>query len=599
MSLLSDLRHRLRGLFFRSRVEGERAEEFRFHLEQAAEKYRRQGMSATEARRRAALAFGNVPATMEAVRDQRGTRWLEDVAHDLRYAVRQLARTPGFTAVAVITLALGIGANTAIFSVVDGVLLRPVVLSDADRLVVVWETDRASSTTREPASWPDFVDFRRETRTLTAAAAVSGADVSLLPDRGEPVRISGAAVTANYFSLVGIAPLLGRVPSEAEDQPNGPRVTLLGERIWRHRFNADPAVLGQTVRLNDRPYLIVGVLPQGTDFGLDQIHARAAYHPPYSGEGEVDVWVTLQAGEQSYPRSTHPIFVLGRLAPEATVSAVGAELAEISGRLEQSYPENANRGVNVESLRDVAFGSVQPVLILLLSAVFLVLLVACVNVANLLLARGTRRAREIAMRAALGAGLGRLGRQFVTETLLLTVVGAGAGIGVALLGLRALLVLVPAEVPRVAEVGIDLRVLLVTLGVSVGVGLAFGLVPTLQAFRLDVMSHVKGEGLSGTSGLKRHRLRNALVVTELALSVVLVLSAGLLIRSFGSVMQVDPGFQAAGILKAEYQLPTTRYPRDFSRFPNWTEMQGFARTVLERAAAIPGVTSAAIASDHP
>ena len=247
----------------------------------------------------------------------------------------------------------------------------------------------------------------------------------------------------------------------------------------------------------------------------------------------------------------------------------------------------------------MAFGPVQPVLILLVAAVFLVLLVACVNVANLLLARGARRAREVAMRSALGAGMGRLGRQFMAETVLLTLLGAAGGVGVAVLGLKGLLALVPAEVPRVGEIGIDLRVLVATLTLSVVVGLGFGLVPTLQSLRLDVMSHVKGEGMSGTGSPKRHRIRNVLVATELALSVMLVLSAGLLIRSFSSVMQVDPGFKPAGLLKAEYQLPAARYPRDYSRFPNWPEITGFTRSVLERAAAIPGVTAAAMASSHP
>ena len=301
MSLFTEIRHRLRSLLHRPRQEADRAEEFHFHLEQEALKYRSQGLSPADAERKARLAFGNRPATMEAVRDERGTRWLEDAAADLRYGARQLRRSPGFTLVAVLTLALGIGANTAIFSVVDGVLLRPVALADADRLVVVWETDRASSTTREPASWPDFADFRRDARSVSALAVVTGTDVTLLPDQGDPIRISAAAITSNYFTLTGITPVVGRAPSEAEDQPNGPRVVVLGEQIWRRRFEADPAVVGRTVRLNDREYEIIGVVPHGADFGLDQIHARAAYHPAYSGEGDVDVWVPLQASEQSLP----------------------------------------------------------------------------------------------------------------------------------------------------------------------------------------------------------------------------------------------------------------------------------------------------------
>ncbi|HET9514670.1 MAG TPA: ABC transporter permease [Gemmatimonadales bacterium] len=599
MRLFAELAHRIRGLFRGRRLDAERTEEFRFHVEMEAEKLRTQGLSEPEARRRAAVAFGNAGATLEDVRDVRGTRWLEDGLHDLRYAARQLARSPGFTLVAVVTLALGIGANTAIFSVIDGVLLRPAPLADADRLVVVWETDRGSGTTREPASWPDYLDFQRDSRTLSALAAVSGTDVSLLPQGGDPIRVSGARTTANYFPLIGITPILGRTFSQEEDRPDGPLVVLLSERIWRDRFQADRSVLGASIRLNDQPYQVIGVVPRGADFGLDQIHAQAAYHPPYSGEGEVDVWTTIQGSADRLPRATHPLFLIGRLAPGITVAQADQEVQQLAATLEQQYQENENRGALVEALPAVTFGPVRPVLVLLLAAVVLVLLVACVNVANLLLARSTRRAREIALRAALGAGLGRLGRQFMVETVLLSLGGAAVGVAVAYAGLDALLALVPAEVPRASEVGIDPRVLLVTLGVSLLVGVGFGLVPTLQSLRLDVMSHVKSEGAAGSGGPVRHRLRNALVVTEMALSVMLVLSAGLLIRSFARVMQVDPGFQAAGVLKAEYQLPATRYPVDYSRFPHWNEMQGFTRRLLERASSIPGVTRAAVAAQHP
>ncbi len=599
MRLLAEVRHRLRTLWRRERMDAESAEEFEFHVGMEADRLIAAGVDPAEARRRALAAFGGTTATAQAVHEARGTRWLEDLAHDLRYAARQLRRSPTFTAVAVVTLALGIGANTAIFSVVDGVLLRPAPVADIGRLVVVWETDRASGTTREPASWPDFEDFQRLGRTLGASAALAGSDVTLTGSGGEPAVASAVAASANYFSLIGVTPLLGRSPTPEEDRPGGPLVAMIGERLWRSRFAADRGVLGRTLVVDGQSYEIIGVVPAGADFGVDQIHLRAAYHGAYAGAGDVDVWVPAGPSHTGLPRDTHPIFVVGRLAPGTSLAAAQDELGRVAERLEEQYASNANRGVHVEALYDVVFSPVRPVLRLLLAAVVLVLLVACVNVANLLLARGTRRTREVAVRSALGAGFTRLGRQFMAESVVLALLGGAAGLGVAWVGLKLLLALAPADVPRIAEVGLDLRVLLATLAISVLVGLAFGLVPVIQSFKVDVVDQVKNGGTGVGLTRRRHWLRAGLVVTELALSVTLVLSAGLLVRSFRAVLRVDPGFEAAGVLKADYQLPLSRYPRDFSRWPNWSEHFAFTDQVVRAAAAIPGVTAAAIASHHP
>ncbi len=525
--------------------------------------------------------------------------WLADLARDTRFALRQLRNAPGFTIIAVITLALGIGANTALFSVVDGVLLRPIPFRDADRLVVVWETDRTSGTTREPGSWPDYVDFAAESRTLSGMAALTGLETNYTPERDTPERLSTMAVTHTFFPLVGINALHGRTFSAEEDVAGGAAVVLLGERFWRARFNADPAVIGRTIRLDDTPRQVVGIVPAGSDFGLDQIHARAAYHAPYTGVGDIAAWIPLQASARAYPRDTHPFFMLGRLAPGASMAAAGDELARVAARLEQQYRSNTARGINIERMKDVAFAPVQPVLYLLLVAVAFVLLVACVNVANLLLARGAARSREVAVRTAIGASFARLGRQFVVEALLLALLGGAAGVALAWAALQLLLALAPADIPRVQEVRIDASVLAVTLGISLMVGLAFGLVPALQAGRLDVNGTLKGEGRGGSHGVRRRRLREGLVVTELALSVTLVLCAGLLLRSVASVLRVDPGFNADGVLKAEYTLPDSRYPRDFRRFPDWPATQRFNREVLQRVQSLPGVQAAAIASAHP
>jgi putative ABC transport system permease protein len=600
MTFLTRLWTRLEALLRRGRVDQETAEELRFHLDMETAKHVRAGLPPDEARRQAQLALGGVSRTQDAVRDERGSNWLEHLPQDLRYAVRRLRHTPGFTLVAVLTLALGIGANTAIYSVVDGVLLRAIPFAEGKRLVMVWETDRRSSTTREPGSWPDYVDLAERARTLDATAAFSGMEVTLTPDQGEPYRVSGMGVTQSFFPMVGVRPILGRLFTPEEDRPGGPKVTVLGEALWRSHYGADPGIIGRTIRFDDVPYEVIGVVPRGADFGLDQIHGRAAYHATYIGTGEVGAWAPLQASAEATPRSTHPFLMLGRLAPRITVEQAQEELAEIAADLERTYPrDNTARGVNLETLQQVVFGPTRPMMLLLLGAVALVLLVACVNVANLLLARGAARTREVAVRGALGAGFGRLGRQCLTESVVLALVGGAAGLLLAVGGLRALLALAPADIPRVGEVGLNLRVLIATLVLSITVGLAFGLVPTIQAFHVDIMGTIRGSSPGGSGGPGARRFRDGLVIAELALSVTLVVSAGLLIRSFWSVLNVDPGFQADGVVKAEFALPESRYPADYRIWPAWKEVHAFDRKLLEEVRAIPGVTSAALANAHP
>ncbi|HEX7050810.1 MAG TPA: ABC transporter permease [Longimicrobiales bacterium] len=527
---------------------------------------------------------------------------MEGWLHDLRYALRTLRRTPGFTMVAVLTLALGIGANTAIFSVIDGVLLRPVPFADADRLMMVWETDRNSGTTREPASVPDYLDFGERSTRFERLAAFAGTELNLTPDDGAPLRLTALAVTHEFLPLVGIEPRIGRSFTAAEDAPGGPHAVLISEDLWARLFARDPGVVGRTLRLDDVVYTVIGVLPSGADFGTLQVLGAAAYGRSFADRGTatgVDVWVPLQPDPESLPRSTHPIFVLGRLAAGASVAAAQQELGAIAAELEATYPVNDGRGVFIEPLTDVVFGPVRPALVVLLGAVALVLLVACVNVANLLLARGTTRVREVAVRTALGAGAGRLGRQFLVESVVLTLVAAAAGVGLAFAGLELLLALAPADIPRLPDVGIDARVLVATLVVSVLVGIAFGAVPTLQARRIDVQSALKGAGRGASAGRERRRLRSALVVAELALAVVLVAGAGLLIRSFWRLQQVDTGFRAEGVLKAEFQLPTSRYAAGSPGWPDFPEMRRFNGDLLRRVRALPGVESAAIAGNHP
>src|SRR6476660_3195430 len=342
---------------------------------------------------------------------------------DLRYAIRSFLKTPALTVVIVITLALGIGANTAIFSVVDAVLLGPAPMLQIDRLAMIWETDRNTGTTREPASLPDYLDFKSRSRTFERLAAMTTGEVNLTPEAGDPIRLPQLRMSADALPMLGVQPIIGRTFTAEEDRPGGPEVVLISESLWARSFGRSTSVVGQTLRLDDRPNVVVGVMPDGADFGVLQILSAAAYSRGFADRGmkaDVDIWAPLQGDVQQLPRSTHPIFVLGRLAKGATHAGAESEMTAVAADLERAYPENAARGVHVEPLETVVFGPVRPALYSLLAAVALVLLVACVNVANLLLARSSARAHEAASRAALGATQGRIARHVLAETLVLS-----------------------------------------------------------------------------------------------------------------------------------------------------------------------------------
>ncbi|HUF78107.1 MAG TPA: ABC transporter permease, partial [Thermoanaerobaculia bacterium] len=450
---------------------------------------------------------------------------------DLLLSLRLLRKSPQFTLAAVLTLALGIGANAAIFSVFDTVLLSESPFAEPERLVMVWETDRASETSHEPASWPDVLDLRERSRTLSAIGSMVAISATLT-GVDEPERVTVLGVTPNLPGLLGVRPLLGRSFEAGEGVPGGARLALLGEEYWRRRFGGDPAVLGSALTLNEHPTTVVGVLPADADLGVRQVHAKADYSVPLAGP-EIEVWLAAEPSPESYPRQTHPFLAIGRLAPGASLEAAQHELAGIMADLERQYPENAERGVNLEPYETVTFGPVRPALLVLLGSVALVLLVACVNVANLMLARTTARSRELAVRRALGAGGGRIARQLLVESSVLTVLGAAAGVALAYAGLRLLVALAPADIPRLAAAGIDLRVLAFTAAVAAGVAIAFGLAPLFAVRRLDLQSALKAQGgRGGTAGREGRRFRSALVVAEVALAVALVIGAGVLLRSF-------------------------------------------------------------------
>jgi predicted permease len=589
-------------------------EELAQHLAQRADELRAGGASHEEALDRATRELREHPQLARLLREadrsravapgpppMERVRPLSGIWQDLRYAVRVLRRTPAFAAAAILTLALGMGMTAAIVAVVDAVMLRPIPFADPDRLVMVWETDRDSGTTHEPSSFPDFVDFRERSRRLSHLSAVAAAEVTFTPAAGEPARLAALSIAPAFMETLGVRPLRGRVFVDAESQPGGPNVVLISERLWNRLYARDPGAIGQTMRLDGIPNTIVGVLPASADFGILQILRAADYARGFADRdvrAVVDVWAPLQADQASLPRHTHPLFVLGRLAPGAAVTTAQDELATIAADLERTYPENRSRGVHVEPLGQVVFAPVRPALGVLLGAVGLLLLLSCVNVANLLLARGVSRVREVAVRSALGADGRRLARQFAIENLLLTCVSAAVGLGLALGALRAFDRLIPADLPRVAEISIDLRLIAVSLGAAFVIGITLGLLPVWQTRRVDLASSLGNDNGRVAGGGRR--VRTALVVAEVALAVALTIGAGLLMRSFWRLQRVDPGFTTAGVLKAQFQLPRTRYPISTRSWPpEFPSVRRFNSALLERVSALPGVDAAAIAVNHP
>jgi putative ABC transport system permease protein len=521
---------------------------------------------------------------------------------DLRFALRSLARTPGFATAAILTLALGIGANTAIFSVVNAVLLRPAPFRELDRVVMVWETDRNSGTTREPASVPDYLDYRVQTASLTSLSALMAAQVNLATGDGDPARVAALRVSHDLLPMLGIEPVAGRGFRAEEDAIGAADTAIVSESLARELAGSAGGAVGRVLRLDERPHTVVGVIADASDFGTLQLLSAAAYSRSFADRGEatrVQVWIPLRADPKTLPRETHPIFMLGRLAAGQTADSAQKELAGLAASLERTYPMNRGRGVYVEPLSEVVLGQVRPTLYVLLGAVALVLLIACVNVAGLLVARGAGRIQEVAVRRALGASPARVTRQFVAEGVVLAGVAAAIGIAFAFAGVKILVATAPANVPRLASTAIDVRVLAATLGISLTAGLLFGLIPALHARGVDLQSTLKADGGRGVLGVARTGFRSVLVAGELALAIMLLAGAGLLIRSFWNLLTVDPGFRAGGVLKAEYQLPRSRYPAEFAAWPDFREQHAFVAAILARAESLPGITSAAIAGNHP
>jgi putative ABC transport system permease protein len=500
---------------------------------------------------------------------------------DLRFGVRMLAKSPGFALVAVAALALGIGANTAIFSVVNTVLLRPLPFAQPERLVTVIPRDERDGSLGDAHSYPNFTDLRAQKQLFEAAAAYSAAN-SFLLGSDEPELLRGLVTSADLFPMLGVRPALGRTFTAEEDKPGAQRVIVLSDGLWRRRFNADPAIVGKSITLTSGPITVIGVMPPGFKYPV--------------GMAKVDYWLPLVPNVQPgtlTERGAVFLAVVARVRAGATLQQAQAELNRTSQQLAAAYPDsNTALGFMLRPLHEELVGDVRPALYVLLAAVGFVLLIACANVANLLLARAAARQREIAVRVALGASRWRIVRQLLTESLLLALAGGGLGLLLAMWGLDLLIAAAPQNIPRLHEAALDPVVLAFTVGVSLLTGVVFGLAPALQATKTDFNEALKEGGRSGGEGLRQNRLRAVLVVAEVALSLVLLVGAGLLMQSFTRLLKVDPGFRPEHVLTADVVARSNSYPKPEQR-------AAFFQQVLQRIAQLPGVEAAGAVSPLP
>ena len=510
---------------------------------------------------------------------------MQTLLKDLRYGLRMLTKNPGVSAIAVLTLALGIGANTAIFSVVSAVLLNPLPYKDPDRLVSIWENTPEHGKSR--AAPANFLDWKKQNTVFQDVAAFGGATATLTGD-GDPEQLSGTAVTPGYFEVVGVQPALGRAFQAEEYQLGRDQVVILSHGLWQRRYGGDKNIIDRKITLDGSSWTVIGVMPPGI------YPSRPTGGQINFEESGQDYWRPMSFMVHfATLRAAHFIGVVARIKPEVTFEQAATEMNTIGARLAQEYPENKGEGVIVNKFLNEVVGDVRPALVTLLVAVGLVLLIACANIAGLLLAQHAARTKEIAIRAALGAGRTRLVRQFFVEGLLLSVFGTVAGVAVAQLGLKALLKFVPEEmIPRLAQVGLDWRVLAFTLVLSLLTCLLFGLVPAWHASKPDLQTALEQSGRTSGPGAARLRFRQMLVVFQVSVAVMLVIGAGLLIKSFWILQRVDPGFKADRVLSAGLTLPHAKYDEP-------AKINHFFNQLNERVAAVPGVESVAIAYDHP
>jgi putative ABC transport system permease protein len=505
---------------------------------------------------------------------------MESLLQDLKFGARTLIRNPGFAAVAVVTLALGVGANAAIFSVVNAVLLRPLPWSEPDRAIMIWS--RWTAFDKTWVSDGEVNDYRRRASTLAEVAAWDDTQVNLTGD-GDPERVPAGNVTANLFSTLGVAPQYGRTFTAAEDVPNGPALVVLGHGLWQRRYAGDPSIIGRAIQIDGRAYQVIGIMPREfvlpTDFQNPQPTA---------------LWRLNGWNGASTDHGNHGFYAAARLKPGITVGQARDEMHRIAGAMtdEGLYPRQMQFDTVVLSLRDEVVGGIRLAIWLLFGAVGFLLLIACANVANLLLARAEARQREIAVRAALGAGRARVLRQLLTESLVLAAISAIAGVALAAAGTRLLAWWNPASIPRVATVTIDARVLLFTIASALLTTVVFSLAPSLRLLHADLTEAMKEGGANATTSGARQRFRNTLVVVEMALAVILLVGAGLMLRTLWSLQRIDLGFNPSGVLTMRISLPDASYPKP-------EQVVAFYSRLADQVRSLPGVVAAGAARSLP
>lgn len=562
--MLSRIKSFLRNLTRHRAVERDLADEVDSYVDLCTQRKMRSGLNEPEARRAALVELGGVEQVKEQVREVQLGHWLETLLKDLRFGLRSLGKSPGFTAVALLTLALGIGANAAIFSIINAVILRPLPYPEPARLVKVWPTKPLVSTSKA-----DYLEIKSRARSFDDIAAYSNWGFTLT-GTGDPAKLDGARTTANLFSLLGVEAAVGRTFAADEDQPGKSDVAVLSHGLWQSRFGSDRGIVGRTITIDGRSLTVVGVMPNGFNFpeGITR-----------------DLWIpaTLDPSATDDFGSGY-LTLLGRLKPDVTTDQVRSEITAVARSIREqrpNMPTDYGSQAQVNSLQGESVAGIRLTLFILLGTVGLVLLIACANVANLQLARTSNRQRELAVRAALGASRARLVRQLLTESLLLSILGGAAGIALAYVGLQFLIALIPAGTPRTGEISINASVLLFSLGISAFAGILFGLAPAFQTSNPDLQSPLKEGGRTASGG--GGRLRSLLVVSEIAFALTLVISAGLLIKSFWRLQNVPPGFEADRVLSFQLSAPDNDGTPERAR--------SYYRQVLESLANLPGVQS--------
>jgi predicted permease len=593
MNLPARFRSWLKWIVNGRRLESEMETEVRFHIESYAADLVRKGLSQQEAMRQARIEFGGIESHKDAMRASVGVRWWGELGSDMRHGLRLLRKNPGFAAVAILTLALGVGANTAMFSIVNAVLLRALPYRNPDRLVKITFNEPGLGLRATPFSVPELEDLRTRAGVFEDVSTVGGGSVNLTGAK-QPERLGFIVATPNYFSMLGTSPQIGRLFGPQDFALGFAPAAVISDGLWRRSYGADPNVLGRSLRLDNDPYTIVGVLPPGFR------------HPGPTQSGDVEMFLTAGfSGDPAPPpaRSTR-IFpdAIGRLKPGITLAQAQARLAAMAGELRHDFPTDyspqAQTTIEIQRLQEALVGNVRPMLLVLQGAVILTVLIVSLNIANLLLARASGRQQEMALRSALGASHGRIARQMLTESILLSLIGGIAGVATAFGTLGLILRCVPSDIPRLGEVSIDWVVLSFALVISLVTGLLFGLAPAIHSARSALAIAIREGARSSGYSTRTGRLRDFLIVSELAFAVVLMIGAGLLVRTLRDLLQENPGFNPTQVVTADVWLPIPNNPKLDPYLGNAPQTT-FNREVLRQMNAIPGVALAAITSALP